>query len=165
MTTGPYVQVSSVLFVCSGNIFRSVIAQHALTHFAGTSLIVRSAGVRVQNQHVSPLVISALRERDIDISNHRPCMVTREFTNASTYIVAMAEEHRSALLDMTRMRVSLFREACFGDSNDVPDLGDVLPNWRELPQETIEKFVHDTVEMIFSGMPALLSKIRNGCLA
>ena len=55
----------SVLFVCTGNIFRSVTAEYALKARlgAGTSYVVSSAGIDVKAQSMHEWVLARLREK------------------------------------------------------------------------------------------------------
>ena len=61
----------SVLFICTGNIARSQMAEALLRSRAGDRFEVRSAGSR-PGSAVRPLVVEALRELGIDISNAVP---------------------------------------------------------------------------------------------
>ena len=53
----------SILFVCTGNIFRSVTAEYALKSRlgAGTSCVVSSAGIDAKPQSVHAWVLTRLR--------------------------------------------------------------------------------------------------------
>ncbi len=61
----------SVLFICTGNIARSQMAEALLRARAGDRFDVRSAGSR-PGRAVRPLVVEALRELGIDVSGAAP---------------------------------------------------------------------------------------------
>ena len=58
-----------VLFLCTGNSFRSQMAEGFLRHMAGDKFEVFSAGVKPTQ--VNPLAIKVMAEVGIDISKHR----------------------------------------------------------------------------------------------
>ena len=62
--------MTEILFVCTGNIFRSMIAENALRVKAGsdTSYCFASAGTEAKKQDMVDLVFDGLLERGIDPS-------------------------------------------------------------------------------------------------
>jgi protein-tyrosine phosphatase len=63
----------AVLFVCTGNIFRSMIAEYALKKELGPNspYAANSAGTHAEPQAIVPLVAECLAQRGIDPSPHR----------------------------------------------------------------------------------------------
>ncbi len=61
-----------VLFVCTGNIFRSLTAEVALRHVLGAQcdILVASAGTEDFPHVVSPYVKDYLLARGLDVSRH-----------------------------------------------------------------------------------------------
>ena len=59
-----------VLFVCVHNAGRSQMAAALLSHYAGDSVVVRSAGTAPADT-INPTVVTAMRELGIDL-RHRP---------------------------------------------------------------------------------------------
>ncbi|MEW1981873.1 arsenate reductase ArsC [Citricoccus sp. NPDC079358] len=80
--------VPQVLFVCVHNIGRSQIAAALLSHHAGNEVEVRSAGSLPQSE-VHPLVVEALAERRIDLSEAYPKPLTDDVVRASDYVITM----------------------------------------------------------------------------
>src|SRR5512140_3290374 len=72
----------SVLFVCIHNAGRSQMAAGWLTHLAGDSIEVRSAGTAPKDQ-VNPVAIEAMREVGIDIADQTPKVLTGEAVEVS----------------------------------------------------------------------------------
>ncbi|WP_405582808.1 arsenate reductase ArsC [Streptomyces sp. NBC_01190] len=78
----------SVLFVCVHNAGRSQMAAAFLTHLAGDTVEVRSAGSTPADQ-VNPAVVEAMREAGIDISAETPKVLTVEAVQASDVVITM----------------------------------------------------------------------------
>ncbi len=69
-----------VLFVCTGNIFRSLTAEYALRDVLGArrDIIVASAGTEDYPYEVRPLVRDYLLTRGFDVSGHRRRTLTQQ---------------------------------------------------------------------------------------
>jgi arsenate reductase len=80
--------VPSVLFVCVHNAGRSQMAAGWLTHLAGDSVEVRSAG-SLPAEQVNPAAVAAMAEVGIDISAQRPKILTSDAVAASDVVITM----------------------------------------------------------------------------
>ncbi|MFJ9041805.1 arsenate reductase ArsC [Streptomyces sp. NPDC102406] len=80
--------LASVLFVCVHNAGRSQMAAGFLQHLAGDRVEVRSAG-SLPADRVNPAAVEAMAEADIDISGHKPKILTTEAVRASDYVITM----------------------------------------------------------------------------
>jgi glycine hydroxymethyltransferase len=98
--------VSIILFVCTGNICRSPMAEG----FLRDELERRGqTGVRVESTGISgwdgsPAMqeaVQALAERGIDITSHVARRLSRREIESADLIVAMASEHRDSVLRLT----------------------------------------------------------------
>ena len=78
----------SVLFVCVHNAGRSQMAAAFLTHLAGDSVRVRSAGSAPADR-VSPAVVEAMCEVGIDLSAETPKVLTGEAVQESDVVITM----------------------------------------------------------------------------
>ncbi|WP_073951217.1 arsenate reductase ArsC [Streptomyces kebangsaanensis] len=76
----------SVLFVCVHNAGRSQMAAAFLTHLAGDSVEVRSAGSAPADA-VNPAAVQAMREIGIDISAETPKILTTDAVRASDVVI------------------------------------------------------------------------------
>lgn len=65
--------MTNILVLCTGNSCRSQIAQGYLQHFAGTKVVVYSAGIEAHG--VNPKAIEIMAEDGIDISGHTSNLV------------------------------------------------------------------------------------------
>ncbi len=92
-----------ILFVCSGNICRSPMAEYllraALPRESGW--IVESAGTSaIAGLPASPEAIDVLAEQGLDLVPHRSRPVTAEGVRRARVIVAMTRMHRDLLQDL-----------------------------------------------------------------
>jgi arsenate reductase len=78
----------SVLFVCVHNAGRSQMAAGWLTHLAGDTVEVRSAG-SMPKDSVNPAAVEAMAEVGIDISDQRPKVLTTDAVEASDVVITM----------------------------------------------------------------------------
>lgn len=78
----------SVLFVCIHNAGRSQMAAGYLSHLAGDAIEVRSAGSAPADT-INPVVVKAMLEEGIDISNQKPKIITTDAVQASDVVITM----------------------------------------------------------------------------
>jgi protein-tyrosine-phosphatase len=93
-----------VLFVCTGNICRSPMAEgFARHHAAARGIALAAASVGLIAKPGMPATVhgvSALRARGIDISGHRARRLSAEEVAWADLVVAMEEEHRLAVREL-----------------------------------------------------------------
>jgi len=69
--------MKKVLFVCVENAGRSQMAEAFAKHYGNGKILASSAGVKPP-QKVNPVVVEAMREKGIDISQSRPKLLTEQ---------------------------------------------------------------------------------------
>lgn len=101
------VQVNRVLFVCHGNICRSVMAHYLLQHMVderGLSdrFVIDSAACRsdVLGSPIYPLAQAKLEQKGIPIGNHRATKIARGDIGSWDLLVGMDDEN---MHDMRRL--------------------------------------------------------------
>jgi glycine hydroxymethyltransferase len=121
--------MKKILFVCTGNVCRSPMAEGLFRHATGgNGFQVRSAGVgAIEGQPPSTHAVQALQELGIDISHQRSHMLNAQLVQESDYIFGMTHGHVDAvtmLFPLASEKTFLLRE--FDDTldffeKDIPD--------------------------------------------
>lgn len=93
--------MKTILFVCTGNVCRSPMAEGLFRHAVGSdgNYRVLSAGVgAVDGQPPSPHAVRALKELGVDISRQRSQMLSAELVQQADYIFGMTHGHVDAVM-------------------------------------------------------------------
>ena len=116
-----------VLFICTGNVCRSPMAEGLLRHMAGDRVKVASAGLGAgHGQPPSAHAIEVLRKEGIDIADIRSQPVSAPLLQQADYIFTMTRDHLDMLLLLfpemaSKTRLLRFEEAAKGGRADVTD--------------------------------------------
>ncbi|MBI3564206.1 MAG: low molecular weight protein arginine phosphatase [Elusimicrobia bacterium] len=117
-----------VLFVCTGNICRSAMAEHLLRKRAadlGLDLEAASCGTAGDPRYQVPGVVRRLLAAEgVPPFEHRSRLAVRETLRWADLILTMTAAHQDHLLDLYpefSRRTRLFREAAGLDERDVAD--------------------------------------------
>lgn len=150
----------SILFVCTGNVFRSMAAEYALRAQLGqpSAYHVESAGIEAKPQKVHPVILNRLRLKGTDPSAHTPRTLTKELIQRSDFIIAMGLGHREFMRSKFGLNVPLFNEVAFGEDSPILDLHEALPNWEQDMVEARE-YVESVIDHIWNSIPALLVRL------
>ncbi len=90
----------AVLFACTTNAVRSVMAAAILRHLAGQRAYVASAGVRAGTP--DPFVTTVMEEIGIDVSQHTPNTLHDLHDTTFDLIVTLSPEAHHQALELTR---------------------------------------------------------------
>jgi glycine hydroxymethyltransferase len=88
--------MKTILFICTGNVCRSPMAEGLFRRVAGGRGDFRalSAGLgAVNGQPPTPHAVAAMRELGLDISGHRSRMLTADLARQADYIFGMTHSH------------------------------------------------------------------------
>ncbi|MEM2889579.1 MAG: arsenate reductase ArsC [Candidatus Bathyarchaeia archaeon] len=80
--------MNRVLFVCVENACRSQMAEGFLKAMAGDKISAKSAG-NMPSERVNSLAVQVMKEVGIDISGHKPKMITAEMIQEADRIILM----------------------------------------------------------------------------
>jgi protein-tyrosine phosphatase len=152
----------SVLFVCTGNIFRSLAAEQALKAMLGSqaSFLVGSAGIDAKPQAVHEWVQTRLRIKGADPSAHVQRQLTRQMVQASDLVIAMGCNHQAFIRERFGRDVPLFNQVCFGRNEPIEDVHEVMPAWEE-NLEQARVYVWSVIDRIWEATPTLIQRLQS----
>jgi protein-tyrosine-phosphatase len=91
---------SAVLFACTQNAIRSVMAAHIMKHYYGHRVYVASCGVRPGE--ADPFVHEVMDEIGIDIGKHRPQGFDDLEDSSFDLVISLSPEAHHRALELTR---------------------------------------------------------------
>jgi protein-tyrosine phosphatase len=114
----------SILFVCTGNIFRNMTAEYAFKARLDSHSPIRvsSAGTVALPQQIHPDVCAYLVQRGVDPSPYQQRRVSAEILHATDLVIAMSTDHQSFLVHTFQYRAPLFNAICHGLSAPLLDI-------------------------------------------
>lgn len=154
--------IRSVLFVCTGNIFRSMTAEYALRRALGqSSITVASAGTAHRpTLTVRGDVAEYLAGLGLDVSGHRRRTIDAHIAADAGLVIAMHTDHRQHLEDAFGITAPLYSEACTGHARDMPDVDDLFEPKDFLSPAAIEH-VRRTIDWIIADAPKLAARLQS----
>lgn len=155
-----------VLFVCTGNVFRSLTAEHALRHVLGHlhRIRVASAGTADLSCTVDPLVSAYLRSRGIDVRGHRRRTLTADMVQPEVTVIAMSTDHREFIAQrFGRHDVPLFTQACGLEPAPLLDVGEAIADPGSNPA-AVEAYIRQAIDRILQLTPQLARRLVSDAL-
>lgn len=151
----------SILFICTGNVFRSVVAEHALKALlqSNNSYTIGSAGIEATPQEIHPFIREQLRLKGCEITTHRPRKLTQDLLDETTLPVVMGVDHQVFIRRTFQRDVMLFNEICFRESRPILDLHEALPEWQS-DLRASRDYVLSVIDHIFTAMPAFMTVLQ-----
>lgn len=152
--------MTKVLFVCSGNVFRSLSAERALRSILpkGSDIEVSSAGTIAGTSKLRQDVLDALARWGVDARDHKARLLTQEIVDESDLIVAMNTDHQKIIAEKFGRHAPLYNEIATGSALPFPDLPDVVERFWERPDES-RAFVDASVDRIFRNRETFLARL------
>jgi len=147
----------SVLFVCTGNVFRSLSAERTLRKYLADNGItdwrVGSAGIGAVEDPVHPTILRTLAEFGVDGSGHHSRQLTREILDQYDAVVGMAENHLEYMKSEFGYRHAvLFNDLASEELTSIWDIEDDVPDYKTNPQAVEDKMTR-TVREIHGKIP------------
>jgi protein-tyrosine phosphatase len=152
--------MTSILFICTGNIFRSMVAEYALKSLLADvpGMTVGSAGIEALIQPMHPLIRERLLTKGVDPSGHLQRKLTRELLEIADVPVAMGLNHQEYVRLQFGRNVRLFNEICYDVKEPVLDIHEAMPDWH-LDLARAREYAVSVVDYIWNAMPAFLAGI------
>src|SRR5260370_20132693 len=157
---GRRIGVKNILFVCTGNVCRSPMAEGLFRQMLANrpDIRVRSAGISTfPGQPPSPYAVDVLADLRIDISNLRSQPLSEELVREASCIIAMTRSHMVSiqyLFPDAAEKTFLLRE--FEDNASCLDLSDPIGMGLEAYEVTRD--------IIRRALPGILKFIDSGAL-
>lgn len=150
----------SILFVCTGNIFRSLVAEYAVRTKTGphAGYRVGSAGIVAKPQTIHPVVQDRLTQHGADPSEHVQRILSRQLIEESDLVIAMGLDHRASMQQQFGITVPLFNEVAFGLPNPILDLHEALPDWEQNRQQA-HHYIESVIDHLWQAAPALITRL------
>ncbi len=158
----PATTTGIVLFVCTGNIFRSLTAEYALRRALGPQgrdIVVASAGTEDFPHLVRPVVRDYLARHGLDVRAHRRRTLTAQILADATDVIAMSTDHRMTLRDHFGCAdVPLFTTACGLPDAPLPDVDEAIVDHTTNPA-AVAAHVRLIIDRIIQLTPQLAARL------
>jgi protein-tyrosine phosphatase len=171
-------RIRRVLFVCTGNVFRSMTAEYAVRRAVGVqpagvavaqggqagrytsrSWDISSAGTLDEALIVWPVVRDHLRTHGLDVNGHARRTLTRSLLDDADLVVAMSTEHQRELAECFSYRAPLYTDLAGFPGEPLPDVDEAVPDYRtNLEGRTVH--VRRTIDRIVALAPAFARRLE-----
>jgi len=149
----------SILFVCTGNTFRSMIAECAFKKYLADNKItgwkISSAGTIAKKARIDPKTIEAMEQQGVNCINHKQKKLTEEMLKKYDIIIAMGKGHKRFMdSKMGCGRSMLFNELAINKKTSVMDINEEVKDFG-INRRAVEDKIGRTVKEIFRKTPWL----------
>lgn len=153
----------SVLFVCSGNIFRSMSAKFLFEKYLKDNnindWIVDSAGTTAKKQTMRTTLIKQLNEYGVDPTKHKQKKLTKKHLEKYDIIIAMSKDHKEFIEKQFNFKdVFLYNEFAIKKSTSVDDVN-TIPHY-ENNSDLVKKHIKKVVTHLHKTMPDFFNEIN-----
>lgn len=154
--------MKKILFVCSGNIFRSLTAELSLKkacHELQLPFQFHSAGtVGRAELKIFPDTAAHLTRLGFDISHHISRKLTPPLLEESDFIIAMGQDHQDFVQKNFGLIAPLFLEVATGEKKAIPDHWEVIPD-HETNHEATRRYIEETIDLIHQHSHLLAKRL------
>jgi len=124
----------------------------------GSSVHVHSAGIVDAPHEIVDFVRDYLHDRGIDVSAHAPRKITLEMLQNSNIAVVMDLSHQREIAEGFGVRLPLFNEIAYGEETAMPDVWEVVPDWRN-NEGAAREYGQSLMARIIGGMPQFIRRM------
>jgi len=166
--------MKTVLFICTGNVCRSPMAEGIFRHAIqgrGDFRVISAGLGAMEGQPPSPYAVQAVRELGIDISGQRSRMLTPDLVQQADYILGMTHSHIDTVMllyPQAAEKTFLLRE--FDDTLDLfeKDISDPIGGSYDVYldcRDQIEQGIASLLRFMGQGAIATPGTARSGTVA
>lgn len=142
---------SAVLFACTHNVIRSVMAAALMRHFYGRKVYVASCGLRPGQP--DPFVAAVMDEMGIDIGRHRPQSFDELEDTSFDVVISLSPEAHHRALEMTRtMAIEAEYWPTLDPSVTAGSREQILDSYRDVRDQLVRKIRQRFGSMAASGV-------------
>jgi len=156
----------NVLFVCTGNIFRSVSAEYFLRKYLSENNIeginVSSAGTISKKEDFSPEVLRILISLGVNPLSHKQRKLTKEIIEESDLIIPMTKEHGVFVKNLGG-EYALFNDF-IGEEGDLNDVREAFSEENRSSKEA-KDFLKFVLNYLYSSMPNFYENLKKQLLS
>ena len=155
-----------ILFVCTGNVFRSMVAEKCFRQYCSqnnlSDFIADSAGIATYPQSILNSVKERLEYYGIK-EPHQYKPITTELLSKNDLVVAMHLNHKKYLAKEYDLQASLYNQIAYQKDTGIADIEEMFPeivhlnNYRLLPQA--HKYTQEMVDYLHEATPHLIKNL------
>ena len=129
---------SAVLFACTQNVIRSVMAEAITKHFYGHKVYVDSCGLKPGER--DPFVTVVMDEMGIDVAKHRPHGFDDLEDTSFDVVISLSPEAHHRALELTRtMAIDAEYWPTFDPSATMGSREQILDSYRDVRDQLVRK--------------------------
>lgn len=160
-----------VLFVCTGNVFRSLTAEKCLKDYIDKHNIknieVDSAGTNPihyliqEYSNARKMILKRLNFHNIEFK-HKYKKINQKLVDNNDIVIAMNTNHQEYILNKFGIEVPLFNEIAHDKSEGVLDVGEIYPGFKNIPsqEKKMNEHIDYTIDYIYYSTPKLFAGIK-----
>ncbi len=127
---------AKILFVCNGNIYRSMVAEYCLKKYLKLHHIsnwqVKSAGVTAKKQKIHINTKQALAKIGINRIRHEQHKLTKKMLSDANIVIAMAEDQKKYIKEIFGFgSVKLFNQLAVNSNESIWDVKDNVRDYKK----------------------------------
>tara|TARA_Y100000034_G_scaffold42260_1_gene51804 strand:+ start:696 stop:1187 length:492 start_codon:yes stop_codon:yes gene_type:complete len=154
---------TNILFVCTGNVFRSMSAEYCLRKYLNDNEIknvfVASVGTEAKPQKPEKDVFEKLKQLGINPTKHKQIKLNKNHFKKFDLIVAMSNEHKRFAFTHFKKNIHLFNKICYDKNSSIKDVWEAVPNPNKHPKKK-RKQMRKTIKYINKSIPKFVENYK-----